>query len=86
MWYNINMRISEPNQNYRTIKCVHILVMTILYIALIGVLVKVIGEPSRTAAAFLVDIFCYNEMLRVTYLYYERLRKQSKSKTKIEIK
>lgn len=38
------------------------------------------------AAAFLVDIFCYNEMLRVTYLYYERLRKQSKSKTKIEMK
>lgn len=80
------MRISEPKQNYRTIKCVHILIMTILYIALIGVLVKVIGEPSRTAAAFLVDIFCYNEMLRVTCLYYERLRKQSKSKTKIEMK
>lgn len=51
-----------------------------------GVLVKVIGEPSRTAAAFLVDVFCYDEMLRVTYLYYERLRKQSKSKTKIERK
>ena len=51
-----------------------------------GVLVKVIGEPSRTAAAFLVDVFCYDEMLRVTYLYYERLRKQSKSKTKIEMK
>lgn len=84
MWYNINMRISEPNQNYRAIKCVHILVMTILYIALIGVLVKVIGEPSRTAAAFLVDVFCYDEMLRVTYLYYERLRKQSKSKTKMK--
>lgn len=79
LWYNINMRISEPKQNYRTIKCVHILIMTILYIALIGVLVKVIGEPSRTAAAFLVDVFCYDEMLRVTCLYYERLRKQNKS-------
>lgn len=32
MWYNINMRISEPKQNYRTIKCVHILVMTIVVI------------------------------------------------------
>lgn len=45
-----------------------------------------IGIANCTEAAFLVDIFCYNEMLRVTYLYYERLRKQSKSKTKIEMK
>lgn len=73
------MRISEPKQNYRTIKSVHILVMTILYIALIGVLVIVMGESSRTTIVFLVDVFCYNEMLRVTCLYYERLRKQNKS-------
>ena len=72
------------NNHYRTIKCVHILVMTILYIAFIGVLVKVIGEPSRTTIAFLVDVFCYDEMLRVTCLYYERLRKQSKNETKVE--
>ena len=84
MWYNISMRISEPKQNYRTIKRVHILVMTILYIVLIGVLVTVMGEPSRTTIAFLVDVFCYDEMLRVTCLYYERLRKQSKNETKIE--
>ena len=78
------MRISESKQNYRTIKCVHILVITILYIALIGVLVKVMGESSCTTAAFLVDIFCYDEMLRVTCLYYERLRKQNKNETKTE--
>lgn len=40
MWYNISMRISEPKQNYRTIKCVHILIMTILYIALINAMLK----------------------------------------------
>ena len=74
------MRISEPKQNYRTIKCVHILVMTILYIVLIGVLVTVMGEPSRTTIAFLVDVFCYDEMLRVTCLYYERLRKRNKNR------
>ena len=73
------MRISEPKQNYRTIKRVHIFVMTILYIALIGVLITVMGESSRTTIAFLVDVFCYDEMLRVTCLYYERLRKQNKN-------